>query len=123
MHGGISARWIILFGLLALSLVLLNGIAINVNQANPDKEIAERFCGQRHAQYPIECQVDQVFGCADHYVLRSTCVGVGDVVVKASGETILWCGYTTFGGAESPSCDAYERIAAGQTCLTHNLCI
>lgn len=118
-----SARFIILFGLLALSVVLLNAIAITINQHNDGDVVAQRYCGQSHQRYPLDCTIDGVFDCSDHYVMRSTCFGVGDIIVDQHGTFIDWCGYAVFGGSQSGSCDRYEIDPQGNRCaIANNLC-
>ncbi|MFZ6035787.1 MAG: hypothetical protein ACOYUK_01470 [Patescibacteria group bacterium] len=123
MHsGGISARWIILFGLLALAMVLLDGIALSVNRGDSADDRAESYCATVPRQFPAECPVTQVYACGQRYIVRSECVGVGDLIIDQQGSVISWCGYTTFDATQAPDCRPYETHQ-GELCPpTHNLC-
>ncbi|MFA5051608.1 MAG: hypothetical protein WC544_00925 [Patescibacteria group bacterium] len=123
---GVSMMAIILFGTLSLSVVLLNAIAINIDQnthAQSGRKTAVGFCGQPHPNLPAGCQVSEVYNCGDHYLLKNNCLGTGDIVLDINGKFVNWCGYASLDGPAT-SCQAYWRDAKGQDCrLTKNLCI
>ncbi len=120
---GVSPRWIILFGTLALTLVLVNGIMLTLaDQADHGTSVAAQYCGQSHERFPVECSVTGVYDCDSHYVLQSDCIGVGEVVLDREGTMIAWCGYTAFDAPTSPSCIKYNRTPEGTNCVTTNLC-
>jgi hypothetical protein len=122
---GVGMQAIILFGTLALAVVLLNGIAINVkqNEAVQDgKEIAIGYCGRTHQKLPPECTITEVFDCGDHYLLKNNCLGTGDIALATNGSFQAWCGYTSLDGAPV-SCQPYWLDPQGRDCqLTKNLC-
>ncbi|MFH1207870.1 MAG: hypothetical protein V1668_04750 [Patescibacteria group bacterium] len=122
---GVGMQAIILFGTLALAVVLLNGIAINVKQneaVQSGKSIAVGYCGQTHDNLPPGCTITEVYNCDSHYILKNNCLGTGDIILSASGAFQTWCGYTSLDGAPV-NCQQYWFDAQGHDCrLTKNLC-
>ncbi|MBU0597989.1 hypothetical protein KKF61_03245 [Patescibacteria group bacterium] len=116
-----------LLGLLALSFVLLDGITIKVNQvlanAQQGREAALGQCFNVHDKFPRDCIVNQVYRCDKTYIIRTDCLGVGDVILNNQGEYQNWCGYTALDGAQ-PQCGQYLIDEAGRDCLAgKNLCL
>ncbi|MFH0804891.1 MAG: hypothetical protein V1916_01705 [Patescibacteria group bacterium] len=122
---GVSALFITLFGLLALSVVLLDGIAVSAQQrreAQAGTRVATNNCGQMHVVFPAQCPITAVYRCGGRYILRTDCVGVGDVVLDSRGGYQGWCGYTSFDGP-SPTCQGYNTDHTGTDCTKGtNLC-
>ncbi|MFA6553768.1 MAG: hypothetical protein WCT27_05055 [Patescibacteria group bacterium] len=122
---GVGMQAIILFGTLALAVVLLNGIAINVKQnerAQSGKSTARGYCGQPYEKLPAECSITEVYSCGTHYLLKNNCLGTGEVVLAANGAFQAWCGYTALDGTPV-SCQSYWLDSQGNDCrLTNNLC-
>jgi len=125
---GVTATAIILLGLLALSVVLLDGTAIalgNKNKKKTDqgKKVAISYCTKANPAFPAECRVSRVYKCDDIFILRTGCSGVGDVIINSTGEFVSWCGYTAL-GEETAECGKYWLDAKGFDCTqTNNLCL
>ncbi len=127
---GVSSFAIILLALLVLVVVLANGIAISVRKdkvAQADQlsglEIALSYCSSTHEKFPEQCKVSRVYQCDSNYLLRTGCIGVGDVILSKSGDFVRWCGYTSLEG-EAPSCGTYWVDTSGSDCTkTKNLCL
>jgi len=126
---GVSATAIILLGLLALSVVLLDGtsIALKKQEANASQRgqtFATSYCGATHEKFPPECLVNRVYNCRGGYLLRSACAGVGDVVLDQAGHFSKWCGYTAIGTTTAANCSQYLLNSDGSDCTkTKNLCL
>lgn len=126
---GISAVAIILLGLMALSVVLLDGISINLKQKEQaraaevaGKQRATALCGNVAEQLPRECPIIEVFQCDASFILRSNCIGVGDILLNSKGEYVAWCGYTSI-DTEVRECGRYWINDNGDDCmLSNNLC-
>lgn len=118
---------IMLFGLLVLSVVLLDGMAISVNapeQALANRNVVRRmYCHKAYGTFPPQCLVTAMYSCGDHYILQSSCLGVGEVIVGERGQFQAWCGYNAF-GTKSPDCQPYRLDARRRDCTkTDNLCV
>ncbi len=124
-QSGVGMQAIILFGTLALAVVLLNGIAIKVKQnekAQKGEEVAIGYCGKAHEKLPAECSVIEVHRCGANYLLINNCLGTGDIVLNHTGGMEAWCGYTSLDGT-TVSCQQYWFDSQGNDCrLTKNLC-
>ncbi|MDD5040318.1 MAG: hypothetical protein PHY34_04175 [Patescibacteria group bacterium] len=126
---GVQAVSIILFGLLALSVVLLNAISITVNQRKhaaamerSGETAAISFCGTAHSRFPEQCLVARAYQCGGTYILQSNCIGVGEVILDKNGDFLKWCGYATL-DQTAPDCGRYWMDAQGRDCTaTKNLC-
>lgn len=129
-QSGFPGMWIILLGLLALSAVLLDGIAITLQKAEAERsrersgrEIAVSYCGRPHERHPETCSIAEVYHCDSHFLLRTTCPGVGDVVLDSDGHYLDWCGYNSLDGP-APTCSRYVIQPDGAVCTqTTNLCL
>jgi len=125
---GISVFSIMLLALLVLSVVLLNGISIVIRQKEKiqlqkGKRIAISYCAQSYEKFPPECKITKVFQCDNKYLLRSSCLGVGDVVLNQQGKYVKWCGYTSLDG-RGIDCGQYWIDAEGNDCTQFkNLCL
>lgn len=127
---GVTAYSIMLLALLVLSLVLLNGIAITLKQNQKTQanipiglETAVNYCGITHRIFPSECIINRVYECDGNYILRSGCLGVGDVILDKDGDYANWCGYTSLEGA-LPNCGDYWIDVTGKDCTkSNNLCL
>lgn len=125
---GIASASIILFGLLALTVVLINGISIGVQRINDTAtekglNTVVSYCHQHHEKYPQTCLVDEIYPCRESYIFRSNCIGVGDVIYNNKGEFMDWCGYTSLDGS-GVACSTYWLDEKGNDCLKNkNLCI
>lgn len=122
---GVTGLTIILFGLLTLAVVLLNGIAMTAqgkaHQRAQEQKVAG-YCSQTHEKLPPECRITEVFRCGERYILRSNCLGVGDVIVGREGQLVTWCGYSSL-NAPSQDCRPYLSDKKGRDCTkTNNLC-
>ena len=121
---------IILLGLLSLSVVLLAGIAISVNQKNARNQINARqekiisaYCFNDSIYFPPGCNIITINKCDNHFVLSSDCLGVGNIIVDNNGKVIVWCGYTSFDSQPAPDCSKYKVDTQGNNCLlSKNLC-
>ena len=115
---------IILLGLLSLSVVLLNGISITINQKNASREkIISAYCFNGSNLYPPGCNITKINRCGNNYILGSDCLGVGNIIVNNDGKILDWCGYTSFDSTPAPDCSNYQVDARGNNCLlTKNLC-
>lgn len=125
---GISVNSIILLGLLALSVVLLNGISISVKRAEAgqakksDLETVTSYCWRPHEKFPSECSITKIFACDSGYLATTDCFGVGDLILDKSGNYAGWCGYTVFGEPEE-DCGRYWIDSGGKDCFkSNNLC-
>jgi len=127
---GVTAFAIMLLALLVLTLVLLNGISISLNKKNQaqtnivaGEEIAISYCGNSHQIFPPGCLISRVYECDGNYLLRSGCLGVGDVILDKDGEYANWCGYTSLEGKPS-NCGEYWIDVHGDDCTeSNNLCL
>jgi len=127
---GVSTFAIMLLALLVLSVVLVDGIAITVRKNEEAKagiisgeKIASNYCTQSHEIFPVQCKISRVYKCDEYYILRTGCIGVGDVIINNKGEYINWCGYTSLEG-EAPKCGQYWIDVYGLDCTeTNNLCL
>jgi len=123
---GVTMMAIILFGTLALSVVLVNSIAIKTNQqqhATRGKSVVVGYCSHTQSSLPPECTISEAYACGDHYMLRNNCLGTGDIVLDSHGAFVAHCGFTSLDGT-APSCTAYWTDPSGQDCHNHkNLCI
>lgn len=125
---GVSAVSIILLGLLALSVVLLNGTSITLKnkekaRSHQGLNVATSYCSKTNPVFPAECKVTKVYACDGNYLLRSGCLGVGDVILNQRGEFVGWCGYTSLEGAKV-DCGQYWINQAGNDCTkSKNLCL
>ncbi len=119
-----------LLALLVLSLVLLNGISISLKNNREARaniatglEIAISYCGGTHQIFPSACIINRVFECDGNFILRSGCLGVGDIILNKNGEYANWCGYTSLEGA-LPNCGEYLIDVTGKDCTKYNnLCL
>ncbi|MFA5135149.1 MAG: hypothetical protein WC505_05210 [Patescibacteria group bacterium] len=126
---GISAVAIILLGMMALSVVLLDGISINLKQKEEARaavaaglQRAVALCGNPAERLPEDCPIVAVYQCDANYILTSDCMGVGDVLLSGSGEYVAWCGYASIDTAVR-ECGRYWLDAEGNDCtLGNNLC-
>ncbi len=123
---GVSATAIILFGLLCLTLVLVDIISIQTSQAKKTQAIvarASRYCGQNHQKFPLQCPVTRVFDCAGYFILQTDCLGVGNVILNGQAEFKDWCGYNSL-DTQAQSCVESLNSARWQSCLeSDNLCL
>ncbi len=118
-----STHWIILFGTLALTLVLLNGIALTLDRQQPSGDLADQYCQANYERLPSTCPITAVYDCQSHVVLRSgNCPSVGDIILDTDGSFIEWCGYATLGPDAPPDCQPYYRTPSGADCLVTNVC-
>lgn len=124
---GVSALSIILLGMVVLSVVLLNSISIFLqekedNQLPAGEEIAVSYCKQGHEKIPPSCTITTVYKCGTKYLLGSSCLGVGNIILDQQGEFISWCGYTSLDEAPE-DCNQYLVDEEGNECVkTNNLC-
>ncbi len=120
-----SSTAIILFGLLALTVVLANAIVITANEQNAiaaGRNTALGYCGESHPRHPDGCIITGLYQCEDYYILQSNCIGVGDVILDKQGATVDWCGYTSL-DTPAPTCQYYRYDNQGANCLqSNNLC-
>ena len=127
---GVTAYSIMLLALLVLALVLLNGISISLKNNEKARasvktgtDVAINYCGATHQIFPRECIITRVYECDGNFILRSGCLGVGDVILNKNGEYANWCGYTSLDG-ELPNCGEYWLDVYGQDCIeSNNLCL
>ena len=127
---GVSSFIIMLLALLVLTVVLIDGIAITVRKneqaqasIKTGEQIAIDYCSQSYEIFPEQCKVSRVYKCDEYFILRTGCIGVGDVIINNKGEYINWCGYTSLDG-DSPDCGEYWIDIYGQDCTeTNNLCL
>ncbi|MDP2684127.1 MAG: hypothetical protein Q8P20_03650 [bacterium] len=127
---GVSSFAIMLLALIVLTVVLVNGIAIsmrNNEQANAGlksgEQIATDYCLQSHEIFPEQCKISRVYKCNEYFILRTGCIGVGDVIINNKGEYINWCGYTSLEG-QTPECGQYWIDVYGNDCTeNNNLCL
>jgi len=127
---GVSSFGIMLLALLVLTVVLVDGIAISMRkneQANADLKSGEQtavgYCSQSHEIFPEQCKISRVYKCNEYYILRTGCIGVGDVILNSQGKYANWCGYTSLEG-DAPECGQYWIDVYGQDCTeTNNLCL
>jgi len=127
---GVSSFAIMLLALLVLTVVLVDGIAISVKKNEEAKagimtgeQIALNYCSQSHEIFPVQCKISRVYKCDEYYILRTGCIGVGDVIINNNGEYVNWCGYTSLEG-EAPECGQYWIDIYGQDCTeNNNLCL
>jgi hypothetical protein len=124
---GVSSLSIILFGLLTLSLVLLDGISITLNNNETyrllkGKEKATASCFKANDKFPPECYATSVYKCDSRYILDSNCLGVGNVILDKFGDYYAWCGYNSLEG-NNVACGKLIKNKNGGDCLkTKNLC-
>lgn len=129
-ESGISSFAIMLLALLVLTVVLIDGIAITVRknekakvEVKSGKQIARDYCSQSYEIFPEQCKISRVYKCDEYYILRTGCIGVGDVIINSRGEYINWCGYTSL-DSEPPDCGEYWIDIHGQDCTEdNNLCL
>jgi hypothetical protein len=123
---GVSATAIILFGLLSLTLVLVDIISIQTSQAKKTQANvvqATRYCGQNHEKFPPQCPVTKTFDCAGYFILQTDCLGVGNVILDGQAEFQEWCGYNSL-DTQAQSCAESLDSARWQGCLeSDNLCL
>jgi hypothetical protein len=120
---GISARTIMLFGLLALTVVLVDAIAIlqsEGDQQQTGKARAISYCGKTHEKFPSQCPITQVRQCGQAYLLQSDCIGVGNIILSSRGTFLDWCGYNTLDTAGK---DCGQYINSTDCIGNINLCI
>ena len=126
-HKGISAMSVILFGLLSLTLVLVNIISIQTSQAKKTRagltKAVQYYCGTNHEKFPSECLVTKTFDCSGYYILQTDCLGVGNVILDNRTEFLDWCGYNSL-DTQAKSCAESLDSSKWQTCLkSDNLCL
>ena len=125
---GVSAMSIMLLALLVLSVVLLNGTAIAVKgkektESQQGKNVAVSYCSKSNPVFPVECKITKVYKCGNNFLLRSGCIGVGDIILNQRGEFVEWCGYTSLEGTRV-ECGKYWIDDKGNDCTkSNNLCI
>lgn len=129
-NSGVTSFAIMLLALLVLTVVLVNGIAISVRQDKQAKnsiktsaEITAYYCFNPYQIFPEQCKISQVFKCDNEYILRTECIGVGDVIIDNQGVYKNWCGYTSLEG-QAPDCGEYWIDSNGDICTeSNNLCL
>ncbi len=127
---GVSSFAIMLLALLVFTVVLIDGIAITVRKneqartgIKSGEQIAMDYCDQMYEIFPEQCKISRVYMCDEYYILRTGCIGVGDVIINNQGKFINWCGYTSLDG-EAPECGEYWIDVYGQDCTeNNNLCL
>lgn len=127
---GVSSFAIMLLALLVLTVVLIDGIAISIRKNEEAKagiksgeKIATDYCSQKHEIFPEQCTITHVYKCNEYYILRTSCIGVGDVIINNQGKYINWCGYTSL-DRDNPECGQYWIDIYGHDCTeTNNLCL
>mgnify|MGYP001571134013 CR=1 FL=1 len=124
---GITMVSIILFGLLVLSVVLVNYISINTKriswlESHKAERIATSYCGHPFPLLPEECPITAVFRCGKQAIMRNNCLGTGEALINERGKFVALCGQTTFGSVTT-SCGTYWQDSQGTDCrATNNLC-
>lgn len=125
---GVSAMSIMLLALLVLSVVLLNGTSIAIKskektESQQGKNVAISYCAKANPVFPAECKITKVYQCDSNFLLRSGCIGAGDIILNQLGEFVKWCGYTSLEGVQA-DCGKYWIDAQDNDCTkSNNLCI
>lgn len=98
-QSGISSATIILFGLLVLTVVLVDALSIIYHHDNEQNAVTAsilKYCGKTYPAYPPQCPITKIYDCDENYVLQNDCLGTGTVVLTAAGRQTSWCDYTSF---------------------------
>lgn len=126
---GISPTSVLVFVVFALSIVVANGIIMNVNKQRRAVlaqskiggfEIATSLCGKTYNPSAPECTIVTATSCGDYFVLQSDCGDTQPVLLSPSGEILGMCGGEQL---SLDRCEKYLKPYSLMTCLVQeNLC-
>lgn len=97
-QSGISSSTIILFGLLVLTVVLVDAMSIIYHRDNKREAVTTSiisYCGKAYPVFPVQCPITRIYLCGQDYLLNNDCSGTGTVIINSDGRQTGWCDYTS----------------------------
>lgn len=129
---GVGSVALLIFVVFVLSIVIVNGIMININSRQKAQlaqakivgfDVVTDMCGRPYNQQIPECQISVATSCGGFFLLQSDCFDTAPVLLNASGEVLGVC-VTEGEGLSQERCEKFLKPYTLRTCLMEeNLCL
>ncbi len=129
---GISGTTLLLFVVFVLSVVLANGIAMNLSNRKKAEialakvsgfKVVSSLCGKAYNPATPECLIGKATSCGSYFLLQSDCTDQDEVLLNTDGETLGVCS-TSEAKFNKSKCEKLLSPYTVATCLQQgNLCL